>query len=73
MNTALLIAQASLSSLTIVQWAILIVVVAGIIGIVLVCLRQFGIGIPGFVTQIFWILLCVIVGVLAIRFLASMF
>ena len=61
-----------LSELSMIQWAILIVVIAGIVGIVLVCLRQFGIQIPDFIVKILWIILCVVVGVLAIKFVASM-
>ena len=67
-----ILADIALSSFTLIHWAILIIVVAGIVGIVLVCLRQFGIGIPDFVVKIFWILLCVVVGILAIKFIASM-
>lgn len=71
-TSGVLFAQHRLSELSLVQWAILIVVIAGIVGIVLVCLRQFNIAIPQFVINILWIVLCVVVGVLAIKFIASM-
>jgi hypothetical protein len=56
----------------IIQWAIAVVVVAGVIGIVVVCLKQFGLEIPAFVKLIFWICLCVVIGVVAIKFVASL-
>lgn len=61
-----------LGGLSIIQWAILIVVLAGVVGIVLVCLKQFGIAVPGFVIAIGWIVICVMIGVLAIKLIASL-
>ncbi len=72
LHSGLMFAQYRLSELSLIQWAILIVVMAGVVGIVLVCLKQFGVAIPQFVINILWIVLCVIVGVLAIKFIASM-
>ena len=46
---------------------ILVIIAAGIIGIGLICLRQFGISVPPFIVSIFWVVLAVVIGVLAIR------
>lgn len=68
---ALLLAQ--LGGYSIVQIAVFCIVVAGIIGVVYVITRQVGVQIPPWIITIFWILLAVVVGVFAVRFLASMF
>lgn len=65
----MLLAQAA--GLSLVQLAILIVVLAGIVGIVIVILKQVGVTIPPFIVAIFWIVLAVVVGVLAIKFIWS--
>lgn len=54
------------------QWAIAIIVLAGIIGIVMVVTKQMGVPIPPFIIKILWIILAVIIGVLAVKFLMSM-
>lgn len=61
----------TLSTMSVAQWAILIIVVAGIIAIVVAILRQLNVAIPPFIVTILWILLAVIIGVLAIKFLVS--
>ena len=66
-----LFAQAGLAA-TIGWWAIVLIVIAGIIGIVLVIVRQAGIAIPQFIITILWIILAVIIGVLAIKLILSM-
>lgn len=54
------------------QIAIAIVVVAAVVALVYVALRQFGITIPAWVQQVFWILIVAIVVICAIRLLLSM-
>ena len=50
---------------------IVIVIVAACVALVYVALRQFGIGIPPWVIQVFWIVVVTIVVILAIRFVAG--
>lgn len=54
------------------QMLIWVIVIAGCIGIALVVVKVSGIQIPSWVYTIMWIVLVVIVGVVAIKFLASM-
>lgn len=70
MNNALFLAQAGASA-SIIHWVILAVIVAGVVGIGLIALRQAGITIPPFIVQIGWIVLAVIVAILAIKFIAG--
>jgi hypothetical protein len=63
-----LVAQAGLPG-TIGGWAILIIVVAAVVGILLVILRQMEVQIPPFVIKIGWILVAAVVGILAVGFL----
>lgn len=51
---------------------IAIIIIAAICGILWVALRQFGVAIPQFVIQIFWILVCAVLCILAVRFLMSL-
>lgn len=52
--------------------AISIVIVAAIVALVLVALRQFNLAIPAWITQILWICLVAYVIIIAIRLLMSM-
>ena len=61
----------ALTAAVLIQWAIVIIVICGIVGILLVVCRAAGVAIPGFIITILWILLAVVVGVVAIRFMAS--
>lgn len=59
------------------EWSILailiaIVVIAAGVAIVYVALRKFGVTIPDWVVQIFWILVVAVVAILALKFLWSM-
>ncbi len=63
---------AQIAGYGLIQWVIVAVVLAGIIGIAMVVVRQTGIGVPDWVFQILWIVLVVVVAVVAIRFLAGM-
>lgn len=61
------------STMTVAQWAILIIITAVIIAIVVAVLKQLNIAIPAFIINILWILLAGIIGILAIKFLITMF
>ncbi len=52
--------------------AIIIVVAAGVIAIVVAILRQLNIAIPAFIINILWIILAVVIGVVAIKFITTM-
>lgn len=54
------------------EFIIAIVILAAIVAVMYVALRQFGVGIPPWVIQIFWILVVAVVAILAIRFLMSL-
>lgn len=54
------------------QWAIAIIVLAGIIAIVIVVTKQMGVQIPPFIVHVLWIILAVIIGVVAVKFLLTM-
>jgi hypothetical protein len=66
------VTNAGIGSYSFASIAIFIIIVAAIVAIVFVALRQFGIAIPAFVVYIFWILVCAVVCILAIRFLMSL-
>jgi hypothetical protein len=57
---------------SLVQLIIMAIVIAGIVGIAMIVIRQAGISIPGWIINIFWIVLVVVVAVVAIKFLAGM-
>ena len=59
--------------LTIVELAIALVIIAAVVGIVYTALREFGIVIPVFVQRIFWIVICCVLAVVAIKFVTSLF
>lgn len=56
----------------IAHWAVIAIVLIGIIAIAYVIIRQMGVNIPPFVTQILWIIILVVLGVVAINFLLSL-
>lgn len=56
---------------SLVQWVIIAVVIVGVIGIALVVARQAGVTIPSFVITILWIVFACVIGIIAIRFIAS--
>lgn len=62
-----------IAGLTFVQILILIVVIAACIALVYVALRQFGIAIPGWVIQCFWIVVVAFVVIAAIKLVVGMF
>lgn len=57
---------------SIAEIAIFIVVVAAIVALVYIALRQFGLGIPEWVKQVFWVLVVAFVVIIAIKLLVSM-
>lgn len=58
--------------LSIIQLIIVAMVIAGCVGILYVVMRQAGVAIPSWVIQILWIVLVVMVGVVAVKLLASL-
>ena len=68
----MMFAQALIGGYSIVQVVIAIIVIAAVVGIMYVALQQFGVAIPPFVVKVFWILVCAVVCILAIKFLASL-
>jgi len=68
----LLLAVVNFGALGLVQWIIIAIVIAGIIGVAMVVAKQAGIVIPGFIVTIGWIVLCVFIWVIAIKFLAQL-
>jgi len=66
-----LLAQA-VGGYSLIQLAIFIIVVAGVVAIVVVILKQLGVTIPPWLIAILWIVLAVIVGIFAIKVIASM-
>lgn len=55
-----------------IRLILLAVVIAGAIGIAFVVAGVAGIHIPAFIITILWIVLAVVIGVLAIQFIASL-
>jgi hypothetical protein len=55
-----------------VDWLRAVVIVAACIGIVLIALKVFGIEIPGWAIQIFWIVVVAVVALAAISIVSSM-
>lgn len=64
---------AQIAGYSIVHIALAIIVIAGIIGIVFVVTRQMGITIPPFIVNVLWIILAVVIGVVAVKFIATLF
>lgn len=54
------------------QIAIAVVVIAAVVALVYIALRQFGVAIPAWVQQVFWILVVAFVIILAIRLVLGM-
>jgi ethanolamine transporter EutH len=71
MFTALL-AAGFLAGWSLVDLAIAVVVLAAVVALVYVALRQFGIAIPAWFQQVVWIVIVAVVVVVAIKFIASL-
>jgi hypothetical protein len=54
------------------QIAIAVVIVAAVVALVYIALRQFGIAIPDWVVQVFWVLIVAFVIIFAIKLVLSM-
>jgi hypothetical protein len=54
------------------QIAIAVVIVAAVVALVYIALRQFGIQIPDWVVQVFWVLIVAFVIIFAIKLVLSM-
>lgn len=52
--------------------AIAIVIIAAVVALVFVALRQFNVSIPAWVVQVFWIVVCAIVVIFAIKLVLSL-
>lgn len=61
-----------LAQLNIEHLAIAVVVIAAVVGLVYVALRQFGVAIPAWVIQVFWIIVVAFVVIAAIKIVFSM-
>jgi hypothetical protein len=72
MSSLFAIWQGAIGTWGVADYAIAIVIIAGIIAALFIGLRQLGIAIPGWLVQVFWVLVVVFVIVAAIRILASM-
>ena len=56
----------------ILQWLIFAIIIIGAVGIAFVVARAAGVEIPAWIISVGWIVLAVCIGVVAIKFLASM-
>ncbi len=63
---------ALLAGYSIGQIAIAIVVIAAIVAVVWIALRQFNVTIPAWVVQVFWVLVVAVVCIFAIKFLLTL-
>lgn len=67
-----LFSQWSLRTWSLGDMLIAIVLIAAAVALVWVALRQFGISIPAWVQQVFWIVIVAVVVIAAIRFVLSL-
>ncbi len=72
MNVPVIVAQAGIVT-TVGTWMLIAIVVAGIVGIAIIVANKAGVQIPGFIIQILWVIFAVVIGVIAIKFLMSIF
>ncbi len=68
----ILLAQIGLRGWSFGEILVAVVILAACIGIVYVAMRQFGVSIPAWAVQIFWIVVVAVVAILAIRFVLSL-
>ena len=68
----MLLAQAIIGGYSLVRLAITAIIIAAVVGIAYVALGVFGIQVPGWAKQIFWIVLCACVCIVAINFIAAL-
>lgn len=67
-----MLAQIVIRSLSFGELAIAVVVIAAVVALVYVALRQFGVAIPAWVQQVFWIIVVAFVVIMAIRLVMGM-
>lgn len=67
----MILAQA-LAGWSFAQLAIAVVIVAAVIALVFIAVRQFGVQIPAWVVQVFWVLVVAVVIIFAIRFVMTL-
>ena len=72
MNSLAFFAQAGIVG-SVGTWMLIAIIVAGIVGVAIVIANQAGVQIPPFIVKILWIVLAVVIGAVAIKFLMSMF
>ncbi len=63
---------ANVAGYTFGEIAIAIIIIAAVVAVVYIALRQFGVAIPPWVIQIFWVMCVAVVAILAVRFLLSL-
>lgn len=61
-----------IAGISIIQIILILVVIAGCAAVLYVVLQQTGVAIPPFVMRIFWIVVCVVLAILAIKFIAGL-
>jgi hypothetical protein len=61
----------AIGGLPLVSWLIIGLVIAGAIAIFWVILKQLNVNVPPFIVTIFWIVVAVLVGVIAIKIIVS--
>lgn len=64
--------QGPIGNWGIAEIGIFIIIVAAIVALVYIALRQFGVSIPAWVIQVFWVIVVAFVVILAIRIVAGM-
>jgi hypothetical protein len=67
----MLVAQVG-AGYSLVHLVVIAIIVAAVIGIALVAIRASGVALPGWVMQIFWIVVVAVVAIFAIKLLLSM-
>jgi hypothetical protein len=61
-----------LSSVSLGQLLIYVVVIAACVALAVIAIRQFGISIPSWVAQVFWVVVVAAVVIVAIRFVLAL-
>lgn len=67
MTLPIVVAQAAM----IAHWAIVVILICGIVGIAIVVVRATGVSIPPFIVTILWIILACFIGIVAIKFIMA--
>lgn len=67
-----MILAALMTGWTVKDIAIAIVIIAAVVALVYIALRKFGVKIPEWVVQVFWVCVVAVVIIFAIEFVASL-